>query len=275
VNLSVSSVSAIANLTSAILGIYFALASGELLWRYEALDAGLLSWRYGRLRHKWCVRGRIGKWLDYILEYPTVIKLIALRLGLSLLLILSAVIVVPQSLRAAAIIVIAILSLALSFRHAHGGDGADQFALISIVSLSLGQVSNKATAIALMFIVFQLLLAYTVAGSAKLVSQKWRDGSGLLKLVQTRAYGAEWLATLFRRYQHLPRFMSWVVIMAQLAMVPLFVAGFPYLLLAIAIGIIFHLSMAIVMRLHTFLWAFLSAYPALIWARMVLTGHVR
>lgn len=266
-------VSETANVTAAILGIYFALASAELLSRSEALDAGLLSWRFGRLRHKWCVRGHTGDLLNSFLEYPAVTKLIALRLGLALFLIVSPVIIVPQFLRSAAIVTIAILSLALSLRHAHGGDGADQFALISIVSLSVGQVSKRATADALAFIVFQLLLAYTVAGFAKLMSKKWRSGTGLMKLAQTRSYGTGWLAMLLTKHSALPQVLSWIIILVQLAMVPLFLAGLPYLLIAIAIGITFHLSMAVVMRLHTFVWAFLSAYPALIWVRFALLRH--
>jgi hypothetical protein len=268
-----SDVGSVACTTCAVLGIYFALSSAELLWRAKALDDGLLAWRHGRLRNAALVRGAAGRCLNAVLAYPPVISVIVFRLLAGVLLMTGAVLSIPQSVRILGIVAAAASSMALSLRHAHGSDGADQFALISIVSLCVGSFSDTGTALALAFIAFQALLAYTTAGMAKLVSKKWRDGSGLLGLAQTHTYGTWWLADLFERYRSLPRILSWIVISAQLLMLPLFLAGRPYLLVGLAIGIGFHASMAIVMRLHTFVWAFLNAYPALLWVRAVIAAH--
>lgn len=270
--LSPSDVRSVARITLAILGIYFVQSSAEMLWRAKALDDGLLAWRYGRLRSPWLVRGSSGRCLDSLLAYPGVVGLIALRLVAGVVLATGIMIKAPQPVQISAIWATAVSSLALSLRQAHGSDGADQFALISVVSLAVGSFSKTGTALALGFIAFQALLAYTTAGTAKLISKKWRDGSGLLGLAQTHTYGTWWLAELFKRYRSLPRIFSWTVISAQLLILPSFLAGPPYLLIGLAIGIGFHVSMAIVMRLHTFIWAFLSAYPAILWGRALIAG---
>lgn len=257
------------NLCLASLGIYLFVTSTEMLSRRHALSEGLLSWRYSRLRNKWLVVGPTGRLLELLLNDKSICWLLGLRFLSALVLTGNLAVALYSNLIIIAIYAAAITSLLLSLRHAYGGDGADQFSTIALVAIAISiPFGTKGNQVALGFIAFQCLLAYATAGLAKCSSLRWRDGSGLAELMNTKTYGIRLLGAAFRDCRLLAVVSSWAIILFQIIMPLLFLAGPSPLRVGLLCGLVFHCAMAFIMRLHTFVWAFVSAYPALIWVRM-------
>ncbi|MFE4457180.1 HTTM domain-containing protein [Nocardia tengchongensis] len=227
------------------------LADGALAgWPVSATSIPLLTRR--------SFQGTVGP----LLEYPRVLGLIAACLASAVLLVLH-----PSSaLNALAATVIAATYILLSMRSRFGGDGADQMTIILFVSLAVAFVigQERAEVIVLWFITAQVCLAYFTAGVAKLVSPVWRSGAALPEILATRAYGHRPVAKILARHRTTAAAMCWSVILLECSF-PLVLLGIgPLTYLLVISGALLHVSTAILMRLNTFLWAFLATYPAVI-----------
>lgn len=259
-----------AAITLALLGGYLVVSSLEMLARRHSLQDGLLSWRISRFRRRLLISSWLAPALNLVLDYPSFHVVLVARMlsGIGLLIGLFT----PRHFVLTAIFVLlaATTSLLVTLRHAFGEDGADQLALISLVSFMIvlpwGEMGLR---FALAFVAFQCLLAYTTAGISKLVSKSWRDGSGLLGVIRTKTYGTQWLFRILS-LNGVALLASWIVIFGQLLMLPLFVVGGNALVITLCFAGMFHFLAALVMRLHTFVWVFLSTYPAIIWLHRML-----
>jgi hypothetical protein len=124
----------------------------------------------------------------------------------------------------------------------------------------------------LVFISAQTCLAYGVAGVAKLLSPVWRSGAALALILDTSTYGSAGAVAALRRHDGVGRLLTRSVIAAEV----LFGLGLVFVLPAslawtlLAWGVAFHLANAFLMGLNTFLWAFVSAYPAIIYVHYLL-----
>jgi hypothetical protein len=113
-------------------------------------------------------------------------------------------------------------------------------------------------------------LAYVTAGVTKVIEPTWRRGVALGWVVNLQGFGARWAADLLAPRPRLRCVLSWVVMLAEIC------APFAVLLpargiaLALVAGLVFHATLAVCMGLNTFVWAFLSTYPAvlLVWTRL-------
>ena len=240
------------------------LASLELLSRREALRAdGLLSWEVARLRSARLAVGATGAVLQRLLAPPGVYVLCWLRVLAAAL-----VIVAPTgaNVSAAALLVAASISLMLMLRTSYGNDGADQMLLLVLVaSASVRLIDTKdAVEYALWFIALQCLLSYVTSGLGKLAGRSWRNGAGLVGVLNTSAYGMHRVAVALERRRWLAVLVSWAIIVTEIAF-PL-VLVVPDLLLAVMLagGLAFHVASAIVMGLNSFVWAFGATYPAIV-----------
>ncbi len=150
-----------------------------------------------------------------------------------------------------------------SFQGPYNG-GADKMALLALTCLAAAHWVPGAAEIALAYLAMQLVLSYVVSGWVKLTNPDWRSGIALSEVFSLSVYPqAECLRALGRRAGWM-RCGSWVVITFELVF-PLALIAAPLLYLALAFGAVFHIANAALFGLNRFVWAWLAAYPALIW----------
>ena len=116
---------------------------------------------------------------------------------------------------------------------------------------------------ALGYIAVQSTLSYAIAGVAKLVQERWRNGQALGALAQT-SYATPAFVSERLRNPALARLCAWSIMGFECAF------GLAWLdaricLGCIAMGALFHLSNAVVLGLNRFFFAWLASYPALLY----------
>ncbi|MGW2597948.1 hypothetical protein [Streptomyces klenkii] len=173
----------------------------------------------------------------------------------------------------AAVVAWLLLAAALLSLHrgGYGTDGADQMSALAVlcaaVTLSVGGTIGR---LFLLFLACQLLLSYLIAGAAKLVSPVWRDGSCLAQILSTHSYRSPRLASLLRSRPRMGLLLSWGVMVLEVTFwCAVFLPSGP-MWAFLAAGVALHLGIALTMGLHTFVFAFLSAYPALVFTATTL-----
>ena len=229
-------------------------------------DKGLLSWRIQRIRFRNSLVRSFG---DVVLNDRAVPILFAIRgLGGGIL-ILSVITQALLSVSVCAVVAVAVTTDLLSLRDGYGGDGADQMMLLTFSAAAVALLRNTELVVyaALAFISLQALLSYVTAAIAKLFSDRWGTGRALVGIMSTHAYGWPTLHRFLMNHQPTARMAEWSVVVFQLLLPIGVIAGGHYLLAALLGGAIFHVMTAIVMRLHSFTWAFVAAYPAIFWLR--------
>lgn len=117
---------------------------------------------------------------------------------------------------------------------------------------------------ALGYLAVQLTLSYFVSGWVKVVNPEWRSGQALSDVFRFSAYPVS--QNLRRRAQQRRLLFAagWAVIVLELAF-PLALLDARALGVALTLCATFHLSNALHFGLNRFVWAWISAFPALIW----------
>jgi hypothetical protein len=119
------------------------------------------------------------------------------------------------------------------------------------------------------FIALQSVFSYLAAGVAKAVSSQWRSGECVLPILRTTAYGQRKVASILAGSEHFPRLAGWATIIFELSF-PTVLFGFrPAVLGLLIAGVMFHAANAVLMGLNCFFWAFLAAYPAILFVTHV------
>lgn len=169
---------------------------------------------------------------------------------------------------AASIWWVAVVALAVTFiaeivqstRLAYGLDGADQMRTILWAGLLIGQVHPAA---GLALIALQCLLAYVVAGTAKLGGPSWRAGTAPGEILATATHGtrfaARWCTPIASRST------AWLTIAFELGAPALVLAGPGWATAYVVLALGFHAGIAITMGLNNFVWSFWAALPAVVW----------
>lgn len=164
------------------------------------------------------------------------------------------------------ILIASIANLVVGVHTPAGQDGADQMASIVLVACAIGLTPGLKPVVgvaAVWFIALQSCLAYATAGIAKLVSREWRSGEAALLVFRTSSYGTRWIRYAMSRYHFLPMVMCFAVIAGECLLPVMVFLGGPFLLVALAWGVSFHVAVVAVMRLNTFVLAFPATYFAL------------
>jgi hypothetical protein len=163
----------------------------------------------------------------------------------------------------------------LVWRNHYGTDGSDQMTAIVLAGVTVGSWFSSSPFIqsaAIAFIAIQSLLAYTVAGVAKTQSELWRSGAVIGPIMQTETWGSRPLAAWLIASPTRALLASWMVIGAE-CLFPLVLIAPPWLAVAfLAWGVIFHALCAIGMGFNTFFWAFVAAYPAILYIRTLIAS---
>ncbi|HEX7176982.1 MAG TPA: hypothetical protein VF240_17115 [Pyrinomonadaceae bacterium] len=153
-----------------------------------------------------------------------------------------------------------------------GGSGAEQLTFIVLVTFGLVLLAggtDSARRLGDAFIAAQVVLAYFASGVAKAASPIWRNGGAMTGILSTEGYGLPGLAKLLGRYPKLDWLLCWSVIGWEITFPLVLFVPKPLMLVLLSVGVVFHVSCAIVMGLNRFVWAFCGCYPA-VWATAML-----
>ncbi|MFN0051096.1 MAG: HTTM domain-containing protein [Planctomycetales bacterium] len=230
-------------------------------------DAGLLGWPVMQSRHRWLVTHWAVPLLNLFLAHRRFLAL----MGLRLLAAAGLVFADPEGGLGLLLLLTTTATGALyQLRTPFGTDGADQMNLLTLGALSLERLcaSEVVRHAALWFVALQLILSYFVAGMAKLRGEEWRSGRAPWGIFTTKLYGIPRLGRWLMRHPRVSWLMSWGIILFEIGFPAVFVAPRPVALAFLVLGLSFHVLTAFVMGLNTFFWAFLAAYPALVWCLM-------
>lgn len=118
--------------------------------------------------------------------------------------------------------------------------------------------------IALMYVAIVVLLSYFMAGFSKIQVRDWRQGRALSEILlqSNAARPVRWIQKMARQPKRI-RLTAWAVIFFELMFPALVLTGSKGVVLAVALGLVFHLANFFVFGLNRFVWAWIAAYPAL------------
>lgn len=228
------------------------------LWqvRSACADAGVWSWPVLRDEHR-ALPAPL-RWLfSILLPYRSYLVLLTLRVPLLLALGLG-------WLPAAAVLLLTQLAIGARFRGTFNG-GSDYMTVALLLGLTAASIGHPLWARSgLAYVCVQLVLSYFIAGVVKLARPAWRSGLALRQLLSSNRYGTPlWL----QRFVNLPG-VAWVLSVALLG----FECGFPLALTGpraalafLVCGVAFHLGTVLAFGLNRFLFAWVAAYPALLY----------
>lgn len=185
--------------------------------------------------------------------------LFSMRTVLSLLLMLG---VAPAS-TSLALIVFGILLLRRYDGPYNGG--SDRMGLLVLICLTLAHWLPEPywREAAFGYLAIQLVLSYVLSGAVKIVNPDWRSGLALTDVFAFSAYPVSARVRLFSERPRLLWAMSWGVMLFELAF-PLALIAQPALVLALMIAAAFHAANACLFGLNRFVWAWLAAYPSIL-----------
>ncbi|WP_326584639.1 hypothetical protein OG889_40365 [Streptomyces sp. NBC_00481] len=227
----------------------------------ELDDKGIFAWPLHRTRYR--SSGSFPqKQLLGILKYPNVVAIPSARLLAAGRLLLGNP---GQRERALLLAVLTAGGVGMNARHHYGNDGSDQMAQVTFTVSLLAKAfpnDSRAREACLRFVAFQACVSYASAGTVKLVSPMWRNGSAVTGIFRTQSYGDATIYELLKRYPALSVALAWTVILGELAFPLVLVAPRPVARGMLAMGTVFHLANGKFMGLNRFIWAFSGTYPA-------------
>jgi hypothetical protein len=229
-------------------------------------EDGIYSWKMIKLRTASSIRKLSS---DTLFSKPGVFAMMILRIVGSIYLFIDPISPVTAYILA----VVVATSLLLAIRNPIGGDGADQMSAITSIALLITFIFRdpKIAAVSLYFIAAQSIISYVIAGTAKMLSKKWRSGSAVFQIMNTESYGSERIALyLHRSSPMVSAILSWNVMLVEGLFFTVVILPYPYCLVFLAWGLFFHAYNAVIMGLNNFFWVFLSTYPAIIYANIAL-----
>ena len=101
--------------------------------------------------------------------------------------------------------------------------------------------------------------------STKAAAPAWRSGRAMIAIASTHTYGGAALGRLLGRRPALAKAACWSVIAWECSFPLALVVPTTARLAILASGVAFHLSIAFMMRLNGFVWAFAATYAAIWW----------
>jgi hypothetical protein len=148
--------------------------------------------------------------------------------------------------------------------------GADQMGLLVGLCLTVGSaefLSEKFGKAAVLYLGIQLTGSYFVAGISRALNKNAWTGEFFLKLIETQNYQIPpGVREIFRKKLGLARICSVGIIIFEIAFpFVVFFLGGSFLVTFLFLGLVFHGFNAWVLGLNRFFWAWLSAYPSLIY----------
>ncbi|MGB7183885.1 MAG: HTTM domain-containing protein [Burkholderiaceae bacterium] len=208
--------------------------------------------------------------LEHVLRREKVFRreqlLFGLRIALCALLI--AQIASPWPLAALAVLSLLILD---NFQGPYNG-GSDRISLLILWSLTAANLIPHPhwQEVVFGYLGLQLVLSYFVSGWVKVVNPDWRRGLALQDVFLFSAYPCSEDKRSWANKPAALLVLSWLVMLFELAF-PLVLVSKTALWIGLSVALVFHLANAVLFGLNRFVWAWLAAYPSLIWlqARLI------
>jgi Vitamin K-dependent gamma-carboxylase len=152
--------------------------------------------------------------------------------------------------------------------------GSDRMSLLTLMCVCLAHLLPDPhwRQAAFAYLAMQLVLSYGVSGWVKVINPDWRSGRALRDVFLFSAYP---VSENLRRLDGWPRLllaMSWSVMLFEL-LFPLALLARPALLVGLVIAAAFHVTNACLFGLNRFVWAWLAAYPSILWLQQALAGR--
>ncbi len=152
----------------------------------------------------------------------------------------------------------------------NGGSDMMTFVVLTGVLIALATDSEMVQKLGLTYIAIHTLYSYFKSGRSKIVHPEWLNGSALPTFLDRSVISdVHCLARWLRARPMLCRLACWSVLVFELFSLPLLVLSnssniysFSYLLVAF----VFHLGIFFSYGLNRFFWAWLSAWPATLFA---------
>ena len=173
-----------------------------------------------------------------------------------------------------ALLVLCALSLAQLHRFGgayNGGSDKMSFLVLYCVTLAHWLPDGVGQELAFGYLGLQLILSYLISGQVKITNPLWRSGQALQEVFSYSAYP---VSQNLRDLATKPRLLwtaSWAVIVFEVAF-PLAILHPFALYIALGIAAMFHLANAVLFGLNRFVWAWIAAYPSVIWLQDRLIG---
>ena len=232
----------------------YVLSGQELLVRF-------FDWRIIRSRYYILINRPVLGWtFDALMSGPQFVALAALQ-GVAAVLF---PFVVTWSLTLAALLAGIVLAIQCvsHIRLLIGMDGSDQMQTVIWASLFLYclPLTDTARTMVVGFIGLQLILSYVVSGWAKAISRVWRSGAAVALITRTATYCTPGLSRLLTR-PRMSFLASWGTMLFELGAPFLLLLGRPGFAAFVIAGALFHGSIAVIMGLTTFVFAFGAALP--------------
>jgi hypothetical protein len=252
------------DMTVRLLALGSLVAAAEDLTAYGVFgERRLLSWDVVRLRSPWTATGWSGDVAGLLFGSRAFRWLIVVRVMAAGGLLFTPE---PWGLRPPLLGLLALSTLAYNVRAPYGLDGSHQMLVVIAVPLFLASLvpGDLEWTLALWFIGAQSCLSYAAAGIAKLASVEWRSGHAIAGIMRTEMYGNAWLHRIATSRPGLGKALAWGVILFESVFPVALVGPIELTVALLGSGLVFHLANAGFMGLNLFFFAFIAAYPALL-----------
>jgi hypothetical protein len=231
----------------------------EQLWlRREFGRGGLLDWHLTSMRP-------VTRPLDRLLRSPRIRMILTPRgtvaLGLALAAGALALMCFPRMPLLAILVVLA--HTAIGKRHHQSVEGSDDMIMVLLGVTVLRGLSPDLLVqqFAVGFVAAQLCVSYLTAGLSKMQGREWWSGAAMPRTMSTDYFGHRPTAVILWRFRAAAIGLSWAIFLWEATFLVSIVAPRPIALVALLIGLGFHVGCAITMHLGAFVWAFGAAYP--------------
>lgn len=241
------------------------LTSIELLQKYKIYQPyQLLSWSHVLYKKKKSFRYYLDISMLYIAGYPQILFFIFLRLLIAVVLILFTINRVAHV--ELMVLLLAVTGIIVGYRNAASNNGADQIHNITIIALAIAFIGHNSYLIKIAsaaFVAFQAALSYLTSGAYKLINRDWRNGNNLRAILGTGVFGNRSVKVFLDKSPNLYILISFAIIFGELMLSMAFFMPPSICLLILISGLLFHICVALVMGLNSFVWAFLATYPCI------------
>ncbi len=261
--------SLIANVVMITLAVQVIIATGELLILHRVYRKdGLLSWVVQRTGPKLGTYVKMLR-LDFVCRYPNVLVFFALRILCAMALPVAILFDYPTL---PLLLIITATGLIMQVRNSQSNDGSDQMAIIGFIALTLASVidTDVSWSYALFFIAAQASLAYGVSGFLKSQKKGWYNGEYVTEILKTSSYGDKKMLKAALKRKWIAKALGQKVVYGDCLLAISFAFPPVVCISVLSFGIILHIGIARIMGLNTFLWSYVSTYPAILYVSSVI-----
>ncbi|WP_368184418.1 HTTM domain-containing protein [Aestuariibius sp. HNIBRBA575] len=162
------------------------------------------------------------------------------------------------------ILMLALISLHRFQGPYNGGSDRMTFLILFCIACVHAAPSQPLKELVFAYLAVQLALSYFVSGYIKIINPEWRSGTALCDVFRFSAYP---VSENLRKWADRPRTLFWMSwgVMGFEVVFPLTLLHPMSLMMGLFVAACFHFSNACFFGLNRFFWAWLCAYPSILW----------